>query len=224
MKLNGELFGHLSAVIRGLHVFGKTQRGVSERPKPTKTSTEIPFWVWLFLLILIGACLAIFLSLWRPWQPVTKTDPALVVALDQEVNKDYRFYDLLPKQQVTPIPEQAIPEQQAQRPVVVVEAPAIATPPITLATSSDALMATEAHYILQVKSFQDPDSADAKRAEIALNGLSADVIISHENQKIWYRVISGPYPSQESAKIAQQTLQNGGIDSIIVKQAVAAKP
>ena len=43
-------------------------------------------------------------------------------------------------------------------------------------------------------------------------------MIMNEGNKVWYRVISGPYESQDAARIAQQTLQNGGIDSIIVKQ------
>ena len=60
--------------------------------------------------------------------------------------------------------------------------------------------------------------ADARRAEIILNGLSADVVRSVENGKVWYRVVSGPYDSAEAAIIAQQTLQNSGIDSIVVKR------
>ena len=62
------------------------------------------------------------------------------------------------------------------------------------------------------------DQADARRAEIILNGLSADVVQSTENGKVWYRVVSGPYDSQEAAVIAQQTLQHSGIDSIVVKR------
>ena len=42
----------------------------------------------------------------------------------EETNKDYRFYDLLPQQQVTPIPEQAVPETKDKSPVVIIEAPA----------------------------------------------------------------------------------------------------
>ena len=76
----------------------------------------------------------------------------------------------------------------------------------------------QASFILQVRSYPDPDSADARRAEIILNGLSADVVKSVENGKIWYRVVSGPYDSQEAAVAAQQTLQHSGIDSIVVKR------
>jgi cell division protein FtsN len=73
-------------------------------------------------------------------------------------------------------------------------------------------------FILQVRSYPDPDSADARRAEIILNGLSADVVKTVEGGQTWYRVISGPYDSQEAAVIAQQTLQHSGIDSIVVKR------
>ena len=125
---------------------------------------------------------------------------------------------------MTPIPEQAIPESKDQSTVVIVEAPRTET-----AASSAAPDAIEAQinalpaertpsYILQVRSYPDPDSADARRAEIILNGLSADVVKTVEGGKTWYRVVSGPYDTQEAAVIAQQTLQHSGIDSIVVKR------
>lgn len=205
-------------------MFGRTQRGVTERPKPSQSSNkELPLWIFLCTLIVAGICLAVFLTLWQPWRPVAKMQPVQNAVVDQDVNKDYRFYDLLPKQQVTPIPEQAIPEHQtATAPVMVVNAASGAS----TAGHSDTALAEQSlgavHYVLQVKSFKDPDSADAKRAEIAINGLSADVVISNEHKQIWYRVISGPYPTEDTAKIAQQTLQNGGIDSIIVKHSAGS--
>lgn len=204
-------------------MFGRIQRGVTERPKPSQASNKaLPFWIFLSFLIVVGVCLAAFLSMWQPWQPVSKPEPVQTAVVDQDVNKDYRFYDLLPKQQVTPIPEQAIPEHPSvAAPAMVINAENSHDQPQL--SVSDGQGAAAAHYVLQVKSFKDPDSADAKRAEIAINGLSADVVISNENKQIWYRVISGPYPSQESAKIAQQTLQNGGIDSIIVRHGASAQ-
>ncbi len=69
-----------------------------------------------------------------------------------------------------------------------------------------------------MRSYTDPDAADARRAEIILNGLSADVVKSVEGGETWYRVISGPYDSADAAVIAQQTLQHSGIDSIVVKR------
>jgi cell division protein FtsN len=204
-------------------VFGKTQRGVSERPNKPKKPL-IPAWLGTLVVILIVLSFAVALMLWKPWAPVQPKNQVTSEHYQEETNKDYRFYDLLPQQQVTPIPEQAIPENKDSGTVVIVEAPQAEQ-----AASSTATDTTEAQinptpaertpsYILQVRSYPDPDSADARRAEIILNGLSADVVKTVEGGKIWYRVVSGPYDSQEAAVIAQQTLQHSGIDSIVVKR------
>ena len=124
----------------------------------------------------------------------------------------------MPQQQVTPIPEQAVPETKDKSPVVIIEAPANNQPASEATGLSAQLVAPKANYILQVRSYNDPDAADARRAEIILNGLSADVMKTTEGGQVWYRVISGPYDSQEAALIAQQTLQHSGIDSIVVKR------
>lgn len=203
-------------------MFGKTQRGVSERPNKPKKPL-IPKWLGMLVAILALLCIGVMLMLWQPWQPVPAKNQ-VITPTDQEesTNKDYRFYDLLPQQQVTPIPEQAVPETKQQGNVVIIESP---KPDTTTPEDSGLINATEqpatptqATYILQVRSYPDPDSADARRAEIILNGLSADVIKSVENGQVWYRVFSGPYDSQDAALAAQQTLQHSGIDSIVIKR------
>lgn len=204
-------------------MFGKTQRGVSERPNKPKKPL-IPAWLGTLVIILIVLSFLVALMLWKPWEPVKPNNDQITSQHyeEEDTNKDYRFYDLLPKQQVTPIPEQAVPETNKQDAVVIVEAPR--TEKAAPETVNEPGLVTEepvapvATYILQVRSFDDPDQADARRAEIILNGLSADVVRSVENGKVWYRVVSGPYDSVEAAVIAQQTLQHSGIDSIVVKQ------
>jgi cell division protein FtsN len=204
-------------------VFGKTQRGVSERPNKPKKPL-IPAWLGTLVVILIVLSFAVALMLWKPWAPVQPKNQVTSEHYQEDTNKDYRFYDLLPQQQVTPIPEQAIPENKDSGAVVIVEAPQAEQAASSTTTDSDEaqINATPVErtpsYILQVRSYPDPDSADARRAEIILNGLSADVVKTVEGGKTWYRVVSGPYDSQEAAVIAQQTLQHSGIDSIVVKR------
>jgi cell division protein FtsN len=203
-------------------VFGKTQRGVSERPNKPKKPL-IPTWLGTLVVFLIVLSFAVALMLWKPWEPVKPKNQINSEHYQEDTNKDYRFYDLLPQQQVTPIPEQAVPESKNSSTVVIVEAPE-AEPAINTPVTEPSLEASEApvahqpSYILQVRSYSDPDSADARRAEIILNGLSADVVKSVENGQTWYRVMSGPYDSPEAAIMAQQTLQRSGIDSIVVKR------
>ena len=205
-------------------MFGKTQRGVSERPNKPKKPL-IPKWLGTLFAILLIMCIGVVLMLWKPWKPVsTKNEVTSPHYQEEDTNHDYRFYDLLPQQQVTPIPEQAVPETKTDQPVVIVEAPreAASTPtandPAAAVSAEENVQPHQSSYILQVRSYPDPDSADARRAEIILNGLSADVVKSVENGKTWYRVISGPYDSQDTAVAAQQTLQHSGIDSIVVKR------
>ena len=202
-------------------MFGKTQRGVSERPNKPKKPL-IPAWLGTLVVVLVLLCFAVALMLWKPWAPVQPKGQISSEHYQEDTNKDYRFYDLLPQQQVTPIPEQAVPETQQQNTVVIVEAPtAVEAPAASEANVGLTEMSApvvKASYILQVRSYTDPDAADARRAEIILNGLSADVVKSTDGGETWYRVSSGPYDSAEAAVIAQQTLQHSGIDSIVVKR------
>ena len=201
-------------------MFGKTQRGVSERPNKPKKPL-IPKWLGMLVAILAILCVGVMLMLWQPWQPVpAKNQVTSDHYQEEDTNKDYRFYDLLPQQQVTPIPEQAVPETKQQGNVVIIESPKpeTTTEDPTAITSTEPAVPAQASYILQVRSYPDPDSADARRAEIILNGLSADVMRTTEGGQTWYRVVSGPYESQEAAVIAQQSLQHSGIDSIVVKR------
>lgn len=201
-------------------MFGKTQRGVSERPNKPKKPL-IPKWLGMLVAILAILCAGVMLMLWQPWQPVPAKNQVTSEHYEEEdTNKDYRFYDLLPQQQVTPIPEQAVPETKQEGNVVIIESPKpeTTTADPTTITSTETTTPVQASYILQVRSYPDPDSADARRAEIILNGLSADVIKTVENGQTWYRVFSGPYDSQDAALAAQQTLQHSGIDSIVIKR------
>ena len=201
-------------------MFGKTQRGVSERPNKPKKPL-IPKWLGMLVAILAILCVGVMLMLWQPWQPVpAKNQVTSDHYQEEDTNKDYRFYDLLPQQQVTPIPEQAVPETKQQGNVVIIESPKpeTTTEDPTAISSTEPTAPAQASYILQVRSYPDPDSADARRAEIILNGLSADVVKTVENGQTWYRVFSGPYDSQDAALAAQQTLQHSGIDSIVIKR------
>ncbi len=136
-----------------------------ERPISLKKPL-IPTWLGTLVIILIVLSFLMALMLWKPWEPVkpkTQTSAESV----QDTNKDYRFYDLLPQQQVTPIPEQAVPENKNQDTVVIVEAPFdlnlhLRRPRLDLSLeASEAPVAAPASYILQVRSFDDPDQADA---------------------------------------------------------------
>lgn len=190
-------------------MFVKTQKCISERPKYPKYAL-LPAWTGTAVIVFMLVCAVVSFAFWKPWAPVDThpSDTLNAYQANQETNHDYRFYEQLPKQQITPIPEQAVPKAQVSNNSIIVSAPQTSSTVVDTATTA---------YFLQVKSFVDPDSADTRRSEILMNKLPADVITITEQGHTWYRVISGPYTNQQTAVNAQQILQNSGIDSIVVK-------
>ncbi|GAA0316138.1 SPOR domain-containing protein [Psychrobacter aestuarii] len=74
-------------------------------------------------------------------------------------------------------------------------------------------------YILQINSFSNADEADRRRAQVLMAGVDAKVIKNTTaNGEPIYQVISRTMNSRQAVSRAQQSLQNNGIDSIIVEQ------
>lgn len=216
-------------------MFGKAPRGATQRPpvkEPRNDQQLIPGWLWMIFGMLLGLFIMVVLYLWQPWRPANRpidaTQPTSAETSHNETNKDYQFYDLLPKQQVTPVPDEAVPANPSTAADNIIVAPPSSVPAepaiqdATSAASSDPVEITAAatpQYILQVNSYQNPDDADARRAEILLVGLPADVRQSTlADGSSWFRVVSGPYANRAEALNAQNMLQNSGIDSLVVEQ------
>ena len=212
-------------------MFGKAPRGATQRPPVKEPSNEkmIPGWLWMIVGMLMGLFIMVVLYLWQPWRPASRpidaTQPRNTAPNDEETNKDYQFYDLLPKQQVSPVPSEAVPtDTQAPDNTIIPAPPAVEVPvlpPQNTATSDpvEITAAATLQYILQVNSYQNPDDADARRAEILLVGLPADVRQSKiADGSLWFRVVSGPFASRAEALNAQRLLQDSGIDSLVVEQ------
>jgi cell division protein FtsN len=214
-------------------VFRKAPRGATQRPATPEVKTSlIPAWLWLIFGTLFGLSIAVLLYLWQPWQPaqrdpVATTTPQPVSEQKPQPDQqgDYAFYELLPKQQVTPVPQQALPASTT---------PAQPLPDPNAAVTVDAqgrqntnnpdpagivVEAREPIYILQINSYDNPDEADRQRADVLLVGLSADVRqTTTSDGTVWYRVVSGPYMSRAEALSAQRMLQDSGIDALVVEQ------
>lgn len=215
-------------------MFGKAPRGATQRPPVKEPSNQklIPGWLWMIFGMLLGLFIMVLLYLWQPWRPANRpidaTQPTSAESSADETNKDYQFYDLLPKQQVTPVPDEAVPanpNNAADNIIVATPSTPAVEPPVpddVNADNSDPVEITTAtlpQYILQVNSYQNPDDADARRAEILLIGLPADVRQSTlADGSTWFRVVSGPFANRAEALNAQSLLQNSGIDSLVVEQ------
>ena len=213
-------------------MLGKAPRGATQRPpvKESGTSNQklIPAWLWMIFGMLLGLFMMVVLYLWQPWRPATRpidsTQTANTQTPAEDTNKDYQFYDLLPKQQVSPVPTEAVPSdtQAADNNIIVAPPVPVELPPVQNTATADPVemtAATTMQYILQVNSYQNPDDADSRRAEILLVGLPADVRQSKiADGSVWFRVVSGPFANRAEAINAQRLLQDSGIDSLVVEQ------
>ncbi|AWY21144.1 SPOR domain-containing protein [Moraxella bovis] len=73
-------------------------------------------------------------------------------------------------------------------------------------------------YILQIRSYDNPDEADRMRAEVMMSGIDARVIKRVDDGMELYQVISNTMNSKEEALSASRRLSNNGIDSLVVEQ------
>jgi len=169
--------------------------------------------MWLFVGILIGLGLAWYLAAKgyivqpEPEQPAAVTperDEAPIAEAagqdkDEESGKKsrYDFFTVLPEMEVV-VPEQELARRQE---------PETASVP---ASGSDS-------YILQVGSFRSSGEADQLKAKLALMGVVAQVQSVTVNDTTWHRVRVGPVSGARQADDVRRQLQQGGIDSLVMK-------
>lgn len=214
-------------------MFRKAPRGATQRPATSEVKTSlIPAWLWLIFGTLFGLSIAVVLYLWQPWQPAQREAVAVPNPTEQaasaqkpqtDAQGDYAFYELLPKQQVTPVPQQALPTTTGRPEPLPNPQTAPAEQGAQNASNPDPEgMTAEVRdpiFILQINSYDNPDEADRQRADVLLVGLSADVRqTTSSDGSAWYRVVSGPYMSRAEALSAQRMLQDSGIDALVVEQ------
>lgn len=162
----------------------------------------LPFWLGLvvgFALGIIGATVLVY----RDWAKERQRDPPATPAAGSNQPAEprrFEFYDGLPDQQVqVPTPAPAAP--------VTVSTPA--PPPV-------APVAADTIYLV-VGSFPGAAEADARKAQLALIGVSAKVGQATINGETRYRVLTGPYGDADGANSARSNLKSSGFDAFPVR-------
>lgn len=216
------------------------QSGVIDKTLEERQNNGL-YGLWMMFL---GAVLAIALGAFFYLSPFfnKKTSPALnapveVVPIEEttkenETTQEYRFYEILPKQEFESPPEGASlhkpkDDKPAQLPVdQVVEAPASEDHTQIQVVEDDnqtyegkiELAKPTSTYILQVRTYEDADEADQKRAEVMMAGVDAEVVKRFVENGVLYQVVSSTMNSKDEAMDAYQKLQSNGIDSVVVEQ------
>ncbi|MHA7841205.1 MAG: SPOR domain-containing protein [Gammaproteobacteria bacterium] len=74
-------------------------------------------------------------------------------------------------------------------------------------------------YFLQVASFSNSKEADSLRAQLILEGLNAHIEKVTAKEKLWYRIVAGPYDTQKKAENIQRLLQkNHHLKSLLLEK------
>jgi cell division protein FtsN len=156
--------------------------------------------------------------------PAPREEPAPEAKADsppkeEETEPGYRFYTLLPNMEVE-VPEP--PAEKAPEP-----APEPTREPEKAESGAGGETSPEpaprpdggGEFLLQVASFQQPDSAEALKAELALQGLQAKVVDSDLGDKgTWYRVRLGPYAERAEAETVRDRLEEKGLRPMVMRR------
>lgn len=171
---------------------GRRKASASRKPGGPQGS---PPWVWFLAGLLCGVFLA-----GLTWLAIQRPDPAQPVADSAPPGDDstrpkprFDFYTLLPEQRID-----------------------IELDPESLATATRKTTLDE--YLLQAGSFQKPEDADRRRAELLLLGLEATVEEANGDNGRWFRVYIGPFATRSKLAQARGLTAQQGIDTLLLKR------
>lgn len=122
----------------------------------------------------------------------------------------FEFYTLLtnehaPEEATAKVP--AVSAEPAAMAATPAQKPIPTTPVVTEGkiAASPQVAKTSAYWV-QVASFQRKQDAERLKASLALQGFSGSITAVTQQQSQWYRVLIGPFVSQEEAKTAQRSV------------------
>lgn len=126
-----------------------------------------------------------------PSAPVKEAPAPAVTAPSKEQEPKFRFYDMLPESEVVPPKVNEYSPNPSQQ---------------------------EFTYLVQSGSFRQQEDAERQRAQIAFQGLRAQVQrIDLENGNVWYRVNVGPFTSRSQMNSAVDKLVSINIQPLVRK-------
>lgn len=130
-------------------------------------------WVWISLALIIALFVAFVLFLDQ--KIVNNSRPPATPSPQKEISSKpiFDFYTVLPKREVD-IPETSVEPGQ-------------------VSPSGQPAASSRTKLMLQVGSFQKPEDADRRKAELAFLGLEASVKQAQVNGQTYHRVELGPF-------------------------------
>ena len=171
---------------------GKRKASASPRSGSAQSS---PPWVWFLAGLLCGIFLAglTWLAIQRPAPAQTSADSSPAGEDIARPKPRFDFYTLLPEQRID---IELDPDSKASA---------------TRRPDRD-------EYLLQAGSFQRPEDADRRRAQLLLLGLEASVEEANGDNGRWFRVYIGPFETRSKLAQARNLTAQQGIDTLLLKR------
>lgn len=190
------------------------QRDYAKRTTTRKPQKKaMPGWVWLVAGLFIGLFVAFLVYLQQQGsggslkellakskpvatdtRAVKKSEPPKAPQVAKKPDGiNFDFYNILPEMEVV------IPDEELNK--------------------GGAAQQEKASYILQVGSFKSEQEAEARKAELFLLNFTPSVQkVTVDGSQTWHRVRIGPYTDRRKLDAARRTLQDNGIDVIVLKE------
>lgn len=158
-------------------------------------------WLWILCGALVGVLISssIFIKFNAAPQPtknkqLASINQAKAKAKPKQTTKaaKFEFYTVLPTMETGA----TVVEQTKQKP--------IAAP-------------TPTKYLLQVKIFNELVAADELKAALTLAGFEAKIEPIKKDNGTWYRIVMGPFPTEQQASEQQKLLAKQNIFSTVLK-------
>lgn len=206
------------------------------REEISRQSVGLSSLLWMIAGIVTAVIFVLFLYLSPLFdgfrqKPTIQTEAPVTPITDTTSPIEFEFYEVLPKQKFQSIPqgvgiqERVTDHLPSPKTDLVLQVPNDAKA-VSNTNSQDAQgnrasdhsVQLQINYILQIKSYDNAQEADLKRAEVLMAGVDA-VVVRHQmpTGDYLYQVISTPM-QQQDAFLANTRLRNNGIDSLIIEQ------
>lgn len=132
----------------------------------------------------------------------------------------FDFYKVLPEKEVV-IPNaelSAMAKAEQQKAAAANNTSTAAPAAASAATDTGIASSSSGSYVLQVGAYPDASAADARKAELALQGFTAHVQTISLDGKTWNRVRLGPFATATELQAMQKKLQAAGFHAMPMKE------
>jgi len=147
------------------------------------------------------------------------SSPGIAASSAASSASQFDFYKVLPEKEVViPNAELSAMAKAEQQQAAAANNTSTVTPAAAGTNAATATAASEGSYVLQVGAYPDAAAADAKKAELALQGFTAHVQTISLDGKTWNRVRLGPFATATQLQTMQKKLQAAGVQAMPMKE------